>query len=80
MDMNLNKLLETVKDRETWQAVWGRKEPDITERLNSNNMGPELGCPFTTHSKFNEVQTCLPKLPVCKKCLTWEGQEKNRKV
>ena len=57
-----------------------RKESDITEWLNSNNMGTELGCPCTTHSKFNEVQTCLLKLPVCKKCFTWEGQEKDRKV
>ena len=59
-------------DREAWQAAWGHKESDLTEQLNSNNMGTELGCPCTTHSKFNEVQTCLPKLPLCKKCFTWE--------
>ena len=80
MDMSLSKLQEMVMDREAWQAAWGHKESDLTEQLNSNNMGTELDCPCTTHSKFNEVQTCLPKLPVCKTCLTWEGQEKNRKV
>ena len=78
MDMSLSKLQEMVMDREAWQAAWGHKESDLTEQLNSNNMGTELGCPCTTHSKFNEVQTCLPKLPVCKTCLTWEGQQRMR--
>ena len=55
MDMSLSKLQDMVMDREAWQAVWGRKEPDITERLNSNNMGPELGCPFTTHSDSQQL-------------------------
>ena len=39
VDMSLNKLCETGRDREAWCVVspWGRKEPGMTERLNSNN-------------------------------------------
>ena len=38
MDMNVNKLQEMVKDRESWHAAvhGGRKESDMTERVNNN--------------------------------------------
>ena len=37
MDMSLNKLLETVKDRQTWHAaVHGVAELDVMEPLNSS--------------------------------------------
>ena len=35
MDMNLSELRELEMDRKAWSAAtWGRKELDMTERLN----------------------------------------------
>ena len=37
MNMSLSKLLETVKDRDTWQAaIQGVTELDMNEQLNNN--------------------------------------------
>ena len=36
MNMNLGKLQEMVRDRETWRAAWGHKELDRTGQMNNN--------------------------------------------
>ena len=50
MDMNLSKLWEIVRDRDTWYATspWGRKEADMTERLNKNKPHEANWLPYWT--------------------------------
>ena len=50
MDMNLSKLWEIVKDRESWSAaVHGVTESNTTEQLNSSIV--DLQCQFLVYSK-----------------------------
>ena len=50
MDMSFSKLWEMVKDREAWHAavcLWGRKELDMTQRLNNSKRFVQLLNPRT---------------------------------
>ena len=48
MDVNFNKLQETVKDRETWcAAVHEVAESDTTKQLNNKTVNKQLGIAFT---------------------------------
>ena len=42
MDLSLNKFQELVIDREAW-CLWGRKESDMTKRLNRTELNTYYG-------------------------------------
>ena len=56
MNMSLCKLREIVKDREAWHAAvrGGRKESDMTERLNNSNLSMEQ-----VHGRAGSTLRCL---------------------
>ena len=69
-DVNLSKLWERVKDRETQHArSWGHKRSDMTERLNKNSYSSSFAlqwpCDYfplfviTHRDKIHDIYDCL---------------------
>ena len=75
--MSLSTLWEIVRDRDTWYATspWGRKESDMTERLNKNKPHEANWLPYWT-VQIQNISIILESfvgLTLWKKKVAWSG-------
>ena len=62
VDMNLNKLQETVEDRRAW-GPWCCKESDMTYQLNNKSFFLQLEKEHQPHTQNLELPVCPPPVP-----------------